>query len=226
MPRGSSEKPLMAYITVTCSNLKIPSSVLNISFPYICFLAFHPAQYILNKTRTAISRTVLTLPFSIDVLLRQICSSCCAICSSFVGRWRTAVRLRNKVDEQDNTTDGHTFCNLHTVYLGIFSLQTHYKSSVSHQRLVTTNASAGTLYKIVATTRSCVMEVSTLIATPAMPTACPLYGLHAAFTFRTAQTGSLKQRGVSNFRRNLRYCLLTSQCTADPKLRRLNLRPF
>jgi len=165
-------KTAMPYITVTCSNLKIPSSLLNTSFPYICFLCFQPAQHIFNKTRTAISRTVLTLLFSIDVLLRQICSSCCAICSSFVGRWRTALRLRNMVDEQVNMTDGHTFCNLHTVYLGIFSLKTHCKSSVSHQRLVTTNASAGTLYKILATTQSCVMEVSTLIATPALPVLC------------------------------------------------------
>ena len=129
----------MAYITLTCSNLQIPSSVLNTSFPYICFLAFHPAQFIFNKTRAAISWTVLTLSFSIDVLLRQICSSCCAICSSFVGRCRTALRLRNMVDEQDNKTDGHTFCNLHTVYLEIFFLRTHNKSSESHQRLVTIN---------------------------------------------------------------------------------------
>jgi len=53
-----------------------------------------------------------------------------------------------------------------------------------------------------------------------------VYSLQAAFTFRTARTGSLKQQGVANFRRNLRYCLLTAQGTADPKLRRLNLRPF
>jgi len=140
MPQGSSEKLLMAYITLTCSNLEIPSPVLNTSF---CFLAFHPAQQIFNKTRTAISRKVLKFSFSIDVPLRQICSSCCDICPSFVGRRRTALRLRlrlrNAVDEQENKTDGHTFCNLHTVYLGIFLLKTHYKSSVSHQRLLTDN---------------------------------------------------------------------------------------
>lgn len=136
MPQGSSDKLPMAYgcITPTCSSLKIPNSVLHTSFPSIGFLAFHPAQYIFNKTRTAISRTFSKLSFSIDVLLRQICSRCCAICPSFVGSIAPAQHGRRTRQQ-----DGHTFCNLHAVYLGMFFLNTQYKSSVRHQRLPTDN---------------------------------------------------------------------------------------
>lgn len=172
--------------------------------------------------RTAISSTMLKLSFSIDVLLRQICSSCCAICPSFVGSIAPAQR-----GGQTRQQDGHTFCNLHTVYLGMFFRKAHYKTSVRHQRLLTNNK----LCQHKSPSQNAVQKRSnaTTLCHGGIHSdrhARTAYCLHVAFIFSTARTGSIKQQAVSNFRRNLRYCLPTSQRTADPKLRRLNLRPF
>jgi hypothetical protein len=99
-------------------------------------------------------------------------------------------------DEQDNKMDTHSVtCTQFTseCFSSTHNINRQYVISDFQQttNCVTTKASAGALHKNVAMTQSCVVEVSSLIATPAQPTASPLYSLHVAFIFKTVRAGSL-----------------------------------
>ena len=172
---------------------------------------------------TAISRTVLKLLFYIAVLLRQIGSSCCAVCPSFVGSIASAQTWwTNKT-----TRRTHTVQPAHGSPRNIFPQSTLYNTSVRHQRLLTNNK----LCQHISLSQDAAQKRSngTKLCHGGVHSdrhARTAYSLHDAFTFRTARTGPTNQRGVSSFRRNLRYCLPTWQRTAHPKLRRLNSRPF